>query len=135
MNSIPSPWPRSPEYQEMISFESASIPVHVQMSPDPSGAAFAFRSARALQYAKLQISSHCTLWDFTSLTFSWWKAAHTLPASIRSLVTVLIDTSHTREIERMDDPSHSMARIWTRFSMGSLFISACIDCVIAFVKQ
>jgi hypothetical protein len=34
----------------------------------------------------------------------------------------LIDTSHTREIDRMDDPSQSMVRIWTRVSIGSLFM-------------
>ena len=37
-------------------------------------------------------------------------------------MTVLIDTSHTREIDRMDDPSQSMERIWTRVSSGNLFI-------------
>src|SRR3954449_10509129 len=31
-------------------------------------------------------------------------------------------TSQTREIDRMDDPSQSMARIWVRLSNGSLFI-------------
>ena len=35
---------------------------------------------------------------------------------------VLNDTSHTREIERMDDPSQSIARIRARVSVGSLFI-------------
>jgi hypothetical protein len=30
--------------------------------------------------------------------------------------TVLIDTSHTREIDRMEDPSQSIARIWVRLS-------------------
>jgi len=34
-----------------------------------------------------------------------------LPASTRSFDTVLIDTSVTRLIERMDDPSQSLARI------------------------
>ena len=29
---------------------------------------------------------------------------------------------HTREIERRDEPSTSMVRIWTRFSKGSLFM-------------
>jgi hypothetical protein len=45
-----------------------------------------------------------------------------MPASTRSLDTVLIDTSHTLEIDRMDDPSQSMERIWTRFSRGNLFM-------------
>jgi hypothetical protein len=35
---------------------------------------------------------------------------------------VLIDTSATRLIERMEEPSHSIARIWTRFAKGSLFM-------------
>jgi hypothetical protein len=39
-----------------------------------------------------------------------------------SLVTVLIDTPTTREIDRMEEPSTSMERIWTRFARGSLFI-------------
>ena len=47
-----------------------------------------------------------------------------LPASISILLTVLIDTSHTRETERMDDPSHSIERIWTRVSVGNLFMGA-----------
>ena len=44
------------------------------------------------------------------------------PASTSSFVTVLIETPHTRETERIDDPSTSMERIWTRFSNGSLFM-------------
>ena len=51
-----------------------------------------------------------------------WKRAQARPASISSLVTVLIDTSVTRLIARIDDPSQSIDRIWTRFSGGSLFI-------------
>jgi hypothetical protein len=39
-----------------------------------------------------------------------------LPASTRIFETVLIDTSHTREIDRMELPSHNMLRTWTRFS-------------------
>jgi hypothetical protein len=35
---------------------------------------------------------------------------------------VLIDTSHTREINRMDDPSQSIERIWARLAGGSLFM-------------
>jgi hypothetical protein len=45
-----------------------------------------------------------------------------MPASIKSLVTVLIETPHTRVIERRDDPSTKRLRIWTRFSNGSLFM-------------
>src|SRR5436305_1496082 len=58
-----------------------------------------------------------TLW--TSLS---WISQQASPASTSSLLTVLIDTSHTRLIERMDEPSHSMERIWTRLARGSLFI-------------
>ena len=43
------------------------------------------------------------------------SAAETLP--------VLIDTSATREIDRMDDPSQSMARIWVRLARGSWFMA------------
>ena len=42
-------------------------------------------------------------------------------AGIRQqLATVLIDTSTTREIDRMEEPSHSMERIWTRLAQGQL---------------
>ena len=34
--------------------------------------------------------------------------------------TELIDTSRTREIDRMDEPSHIMERIWTRLAVESL---------------
>lgn len=34
----------------------------------------------------------------------------------------MIDTSATREIDRIDDPSQSMVRIWTRVFRGSLFM-------------
>ena len=54
--------------------------------------------------------------------FASWRSAQNLPASTSSLETVLIDTSATREIDRMDDPSQSMERIWTRFARGSLFM-------------
>ena len=41
----------------------------------------------------------------------------------QQLLTVLIDTPTTREIDRMDEPSQSMARIWMRLASGSLFIN------------
>lgn len=44
------------------------------------------------------------------------------PASSNSFVTVLIDTSATRDTARMEEPSTSIERIWARFSRGSLFI-------------
>ena len=45
-------------------------------------------------------------------------------ATIFIFVTVLIDTSQTREIERMDEPSQSIVKICTRVSSGSLFMRA-----------
>jgi len=44
-------------------------------------------------------------------TFSSWKAAHALPASTSNLETVLVETSATLEIDRIEDPSQSMLRI------------------------
>ena len=41
----------------------------------------------------------------------------TLPAPSRIVATVLIDTSQTREIDRMDDPSQSIESIWTTLSL------------------
>jgi hypothetical protein len=55
-------------------------------------------------------------------TRSSWNAAQARPASSSSFAIVLIDTSATREIDRMDDPSHSMFRIMTRLARGSLFM-------------
>ena len=45
-------------------------------------------------------------------------------ARLASLVTVLIDTSTTREIDRMEEPSTSMGRIWTSLAIGSLFMKS-----------
>ncbi len=42
------------------------------------------------------------------------------PASASSLATVLIDTSATRLMERIELPSQSMERIWMRVARGSL---------------
>jgi hypothetical protein len=36
--------------------------------------------------------------------------------------TVLIDTSHTREVDRRPDPSQSIERIWERLDTGCLFM-------------
>ena len=44
------------------------------------------------------------------------------PASTSSFETVLMETSATREIDRMEEPSTSMERIWTRLFRGSLFM-------------
>ena len=48
---------------------------------------------------------------------------------------MLIDTSQTREIDRIDDPSQSIVRICTRVSKGSLFMEFNMRLVIAFVKH
>ena len=44
------------------------------------------------------------------------------PVSSRSFDTVLIDTSARRETERIEAPSQSMARIWARLAISSLFM-------------
>src|SRR5438552_26451 len=48
--------------------------------------------------------------------------AHARPASISSFVTVLRETSATRVIDRRDEPSQSIERIWTRLASASLFM-------------
>jgi hypothetical protein len=53
-----------------------------------------------------------------------WKFSHAVPAAIRSLETEFSVTSQTRAVERMDEPSQSMERIWTRLSKGSLFMTS-----------
>jgi hypothetical protein len=84
---------------------------------------------------KDQISSHWTRLAFTLRTCSSCSLAQNVPASTSSLKTVLIDTSATREIDRMDDPSHSMERIWTRLLRGSLFMREIqIDFVVKSIK-
>lgn len=42
--------------------------------------------------------------------------------SLNSLDTVLMETSATRDIDRMEEPSTSMERIWMRLFRGSLFM-------------
>ena len=102
---------------------SLSMAVQVQMSPAPGGAAFALRTFFALAYQKDQISSHWTLAAGTSRTVSSWYLAQVWPASKSSLVTVLIETSSTREMARIDIPSTSNARILARLEVGNLFIN------------
>ena len=45
-----------------------------------------------------------------------------LLAYVLCFVTVLIDTSQTRETDRIEAPSTRRLRIWTRVSRGSLFM-------------
>jgi len=44
------------------------------------------------------------------------------PGFGQQLATVLIDTSATRETDRMEEPSTSIERIWRRLAWGSLFM-------------
>jgi hypothetical protein len=97
-----------------MSLLSVSMAVHVQVSPAPGGGDFAATMRFCLQCMKAQISSHCTRLAFTSHTFASWNAAQARPASTKSFDTVLMETSHIREIARIDEPSQSMDRIWTR---------------------
>src|SRR5215211_5349655 len=55
-------------------------------------------------------------------TISSWNRSQASQASASSLKTVLIDTSATRLIDRIDDPSQSIERIWTRLARGSFFM-------------
>src|SRR5216683_3206765 len=107
----------------MSSFVSASIAVQVQQSP-AVGSVARLLPATFFCFAptKLQISSHWTRFASTPRTaLSWWASAAS-PASHSSLSTVLIETSATRLIDRIDEPSHSIERIWTRLVRGSLFM-------------
>ena len=60
--------------------------------------------------------------DRTPRTVAAGGAAHALPASTSSAETVLMDTSATRLMDRMEDPSTSMERIWMRLARGSLLL-------------
>jgi len=101
---------------------SASIAVHVQTSPHP--AAFCSGVVRfSFAPQNAQISSHCTRLDFNSRTVSWWNAAQIKPASTSNFETVLIDTSASRETDRIDEPSQSIESIWARLAPGSLFMN------------
>lgn len=64
------------------------------------------------------------LWVQTWQTVTSWNSVQARPASTRSLVTVLIDVTVTREIERRDDPSTSRWRMTIRFAMLSRFLDA-----------
>src|SRR5262249_44727703 len=105
-----------------ISLLSASSAVQVHTSPAPSTGFFMFGTFFCLAAQNDQISSTCTRLETTPRTFSSWKAAHASPASTSILPTVLMLTSTTREIDRMETPSQSIERIWTRFARGSLFM-------------
>src|SRR5277367_2772825 len=112
---------RLPTTQDRISLESASMPVQVHTSPAPC-ARCSLLAFFCLARQNDQISSHWTRCAATSRTaWSWW-ATQAAPASSKSLLTVFRDTSTTRLIDRMDDPSQSIERIWTRLARGSLFM-------------
>jgi hypothetical protein len=57
------------------------------------------------------------------LMTKWIRAS---PASSSSFVTVLMLTSATRLMDRIDEPSQSIERIWTRVARGSLFMRCII---------
>ena len=105
-----------------ISFVSASIAVQVHVSPAPSTGAFMLATFFCFAAVKHQISSICTRLDFTLRILASWKQAQNLPASTSSFDTVLIDTSASRETDRMNDSSQSMARIRQHWATESLFI-------------
>src|SRR3954466_3824595 len=105
-----------------MSLVSASIAVQVHTSPAPSEAAFAVATFLSFASQNDQISADWMRRAFTPCTVSSWIDRHASPASHSSLETVLIDTSATRLIDRMETPSHSMERIVTRLARGSLFI-------------
>src|ERR1700730_5916112 len=123
MNHLAQSLSRPPTKYETTSLVSASKAVQVQVSPAPSTGFFIAATFFCLAAVKLQISSTWTRLAFTSRTCSLCKAAQTSPAASRSFETVLIDTSHTREIDRRDDPSQSKERIWARVSRDSLFVA------------
>src|SRR5690606_1574050 len=111
MNASAYSLSRPPTSHETMSLLSLSTAVQVHVSPAPSTGCLMFGTFFCLAAVKLQISSHWTLDAFTFRTSRSCRSSQNLPASTSSFETVLIDTSATREIERMDDPSQSMERI------------------------
>jgi hypothetical protein len=61
--------------------------------------------------------------NFITLNAFAVQPLHVLIVKIEAgFATMLMETTITREIDRMEEPSTSMERIWTRFSRGSLFM-------------
>src|SRR6266568_6160189 len=114
---------RAPTRYAITSFVSASMAVHVHASPASglrSRMDGSFWTVFFFAPTNDQISSHCTRFASTLRTISSWNAPQTVPASAKSLLTVLIETSATRETDRMELPSQSSERICARFATGSL---------------
>jgi hypothetical protein len=97
----------------MISFESASIAVQVQTSPTPSGRSPPFVLAVFLHAAEGPnvVALHALRADGAVMK----RLARVTSNHGVAGDGVGIETSTTREIERIDEPSTSMLRIWTRF--------------------
>src|ERR1700686_5457134 len=134
MKSSAQSAPRPPMRQETTSLVSASIPTHVQTSPQPisffSGVTFL---AFAPTYA--HISSHWSRRTDTLRTCLSWKAMHAWPRSTRSFVTVFRATPVIREVERMLLPSTRAATTLTRSSCVSVFIMSIMLELIKMVKH
>lgn len=89
--------------------------VGINRSPRPNVASGVRSGLGELDVLRLRVAEQP---DFIALdglcfadtlrTVTSWKAAQALPASIRSLVTVLMLTLVTREMDRIDDPSQSV---------------------------
>ena len=109
-----------------MSFVSASIAVHVQVSPAPAIGAFIFATFFCFAAVNDQISSTWTRFALTLRTLASWYPAQKRPASTSSLLTVLMLTSASRETERIEAPSHTVERIWTRWETGSLFMPSMV---------
>ena len=95
----------------------------------PSAAAFAVRNVLLLAVNETPNFIALDALGFDVRTVRSWKASQAAPASARVLATVLMLTSTTREIDRMDDPSQSMERIWTRLAMWQLVHAASVACL------
>jgi hypothetical protein len=58
-----------------------------------------------------------------------------MPAFRNSLSTASYEQSTTRQIDRIDDPSQSIDRIWARLCVSSLFMTQKVTDVMAFDKH
>ena len=110
-----------PTAQERISLLSASKAVQVQISPAPSGAAFAVGTLRlGVNDSKCRRtaragSSHCGRCDHGTRRMA--------TGILQQLSNVLKRDIDNALIDRIDDPSQSIERIWARLARGSLFIA------------
>jgi hypothetical protein len=119
---------------ETISLESASIPFPVHISPPSDGAAFTVRHVLLLGTGKRP-----DLIDLNAPVASrpapWLVEPSAEPAGINEqLGDVLVLVSVSREIDRMDHPSHSRLRIGRAELIGSLFIPSVIRTLLISIK-